>query len=210
MATKPIDAFLGAHQRATTLWNLHSAGVPGRPAKEKEDLLRASVILILAGIDSYFHDKILERLTPYLKRQRGKDLSGDLVKIIEGNGGIAKMLQLLYQERPHRHIHTIVKNVKADLTFQKPDKIEKAVKIIGVKDLWFQVAKRMKGRESKDGVVDALRNYANRRDKIAHEADRARGGGVTPIKRGYVKRCLTWSKQFIDAADGAIDATTGD
>lgn len=209
MALKAIEVFQTTHERATTLLRQHSTGKAGRPKKEKEDILRAAVMLIVAGVDSYFHDKILECLTPFLKTRKGKNVPGNLVKILESKGGVGRLLPILYEERPHRHIHTIVKKAHADLTFQKPDKITNALKLISVSDFWFKVARRMGRGASKKSVRERLGRYAARRDKIVHEGDRTRGGKTNPISRPYVRDCLSFINRFITAADSVIDRATG-
>jgi len=206
---KAIDAFQATLERAQTLFDLHSSGTAGRPKKEKEDILRAAVMLAIAGVDSYFHDKILERLTPFLKACKGKNLPGSLVQLIEKNGGAKKLLAILYEERPHRHIHTIVKRAQADLTFQKPDRVEGALKLLGISDFWYRTARKLGRGASKESAKRQLGQYAARRDKIAHEADRTSGGKLNKISRPYVRGCLRFVKRFIGAADKVIDAATG-
>lgn len=203
-----IEVFLATHERAQTLLKLHSSGGAGRPKKERDDILRAALVLILAGVDTYFHDKVLERLTPFLRARKGRGLPGDLVKLIESNGGVGKLLTILYEERPHRHIHTMVKRAQADLTFQKPDKIERALRIIGVSDFWYKTAVKMKPRTSKERLRRQLARYAARRDRIAHQADRSGRGRLSPINRPYVRDCLRFVMRFIRAADAAIDQAT--
>jgi RiboL-PSP-HEPN len=208
VTTKAITAFSSTHERAGTLLKLHSSGTAGRPKKEKEDILRAAVMLAVAAVDSYFHDKILERLTPLLQARKGKNLPGDLIKLLEKNCGVEKLLGVLYEERPHRHIHTIVKQAQADLTFQKPDKIENALKLIGISDFWYKVAVKMGHGTSKESLKRKLGQYAARRDKIAHEADRAPGSTLNKISRPYVKECLNFVDRFIKGADTMIDKAT--
>jgi hypothetical protein len=209
VSTKAINAFLATLGRAQTLLDLHSSGTAGRPRKEKDDILRAAVMLAVAGVDSYFHDKMLERLTPFLKSLKGKNLPDELIKLLEKNGGVRKLLGIMYEERPHRHIHTIIRKAQSELTFQKPDKIEHALKTIGMSDFWYKVAVRMGRRVSKDSVKQKLGQYAARRDKIAHEADRKTSGQLSQITRKYVRDCLSFIERFVSAADAVIDAATG-
>jgi len=209
MPAKAITAFRTAHERAETLFNIHSTGKRGRPKKEREDILRAAVVLEIAAVDSYFHDKILERLTPFLKSRKGQGLPGGLVDLLERKGGTRKVLGIMYKPRPHRHIHTVVKKAQADLTFQKPPKITNALKLIGVTDFWYKVARKMGRRASKDSVKERVGQYASRRDKIAHEGDRKRGGSLNAIRRPYVRDCLNFFQRFIEAADAVIDTSTG-
>lgn len=205
---KAIDAFMATHGRAKTLLKLHSSGTPGRPKRERGDILRAAVMLAVAAVDAYFHDKILERITPYLKAKKGKGLPGDLIKMLEKGGGVEKLLGIFYEERPHRHIHTIVRQAQADITFQKPDKIESALRLVGVTDFWYLVALKMRRRTSKKFLRRKLGQYAARRDAITHEADQATGKRLREISRPYVKLCLEFLTRFIKAADVVIDKKT--
>jgi len=208
MSIKAINAFSATLQRAETLLTFHSA-TRGRPPKEREDILRAAVMLAVAAVDSYFHDKILERLTPFLLTRRGRSIPGGLIKLLENSGGVGKLLEILYADRPHRRIHTIVTRAQADLTFQKPDKIEAALKILAISDFWYRVARKMGRRTSREGVRRKLGQYASRRDKIAHEADRTTGGELAPIRKPYVAGCISFIRRFIHAADHVIDQATG-
>jgi len=209
MRGKAIDAFVATMNRATTLYNLHSSGTAGRPRREKEDILRAAVMMAMAGVDCYFHDKVLERLTPYLKARQGRGLPGDFIELLRKKGGVTTLMEILYARRPHRRLHTLVKKAQADLTFQKPDKIERGLKMIGISDFWYKVARRMGRRASKDWVRRKLAQYGARRDKIAHEADRESRGRTRPITRPYTRGCLTFVERFVRAADAVIDRATG-
>lgn len=206
---RAIEAFDATIERAETLFSLHSTGAAGRPRKEKEDILRATIMLAIAGVDAYFHDKVLERITPFMKMKKGRHLPGDLLELLRGNGGIQKLLEIMYEQRPHRHIHTLVKNVQADKTFQKPDKIEGALRLVGINDFWFKVAQRMGRGASKEGIKRKVGQYAHRRDKIGHEADRSGAGRLNHISRPYVRECLSFVQKFIHSADQVIDEGTG-
>jgi hypothetical protein len=130
------------------------------------------------------------------------------VKLLNDNGGVQMLLRIMYEERPHRHIHTIVRKQLADITLQKPDKIENGLKYLGITDFWFETAKKMGRRMSRDGLKDKVARYADRRDKIAHEGDHVDNRRLRPIKRGYVRSCLEFLSDFVEAADPVIDAKT--
>ncbi len=64
--------------------------------EDYDDLGRASVVLIVAAMDSYFTDAFIEKLVPFLECNKP---TKDLVKVLEKAGvGVKEALELLYEK----------------------------------------------------------------------------------------------------------------
>ena len=67
-----VDAMLEAHKIVTRQ--------QGRPPRFLSDILRSTIILIIASLDSYLHDVIQERVYHYVSIRKGKNLHKKLLK----------------------------------------------------------------------------------------------------------------------------------
>ncbi|MCR8546797.1 hypothetical protein M4578_03075 [Salipiger sp. P9] len=129
--TKPITTFEKTVERAVSLLKLHEE----QPALEElDDLIRAAVILSVAGFDRYFTAKYCDILVPHLKS--GQRIYSELYDSLEAAGLNAKFaLELLASERPFRKIRTIVQNSLSSHTTHRDEKIDELFSRIGLKDL---------------------------------------------------------------------------
>jgi hypothetical protein len=73
-----------------------------------DDLGRASVVLTVAAMDSYFTDAFIEKLIRFL---RSKKPTKDLIKKLEDAGfGLAAALELLNEKHPYGRIKRTLEN----------------------------------------------------------------------------------------------------
>jgi len=173
-----IDTFTETIERASHLINIHEQlHSRGKPPKHYSDILRAAVVLAVAAMDGYFHDLIADNVTKLAKRRKGKNLPGKLVEVIKKEATHEKLLEILHQKRPKRHIHTIIKKHLSDRTFQDAGKIEQGLKILGIDDFWLPVGKRLGTDKNKAKIF--VQGYVDRRHNIVHQGDR-RGKGREP------------------------------
>ena len=111
-----------------------------------------------------------------------------------------------FSDRPRVHIATAIRKRNADRTFINPDKIEEALQMVGIDNIWALAAKKFRRR--KDGLKTLFKNYAERRNKIAHEGDAFRvtrkKGKLRSIRRPYVEQCLLDIKKLIDVIEKVI------
>ena len=73
-----------------------------------DDLGRASIVLAVAAMDSYFTDAFIEKLVPFLQRSKP---SKDLVSLLEKAGfGVSDALQLLNKWNPLERVKKTLEN----------------------------------------------------------------------------------------------------
>lgn len=151
--------------RARALGGLFSALSKGAtPVLDLTDLLRAELVLAVSAFDHFIHEvarrgilEIYKGLRPptpaYLKFEVSLRCLPDLV----ASPGDSTVLD---QEIRVRHSWQ---------SFQKPEKIAEAIRLVSAKSLWDEIAIGI-AMPAKD-VKARLSAIADRRDKIAHEAD---------------------------------------
>lgn len=130
------------------------------------DILRAELVLAVSALDQFVHEVVrLGMLDAYEGRRLRTNaflrfqvsLEGALRGIDSNNAGNSYWLDDQIRTR------------NAYRSFQSPDNIADAVRLVSEVQLWNEVAKRM-GTPS-DEVRNRLRLIVDRRNQIAHEAD---------------------------------------
>lgn len=195
MSTKSYKSFERTLERASALLDAQKIVTQqkGRPPWFLSDILRASLVMIMAALDSYIHDVIQERVYVYLFQSKGKNLQKKLLDVLREAIPYERIFEVWFADRPKVHIATAIRKRNAERTFMKPDKIEEALKMVGINDVWKIAANKFKRR--RDGIKTLFGKYAERRDKIAHEGDAFRvtraKGKLRSIRRPYVEDCLS-------------------
>jgi hypothetical protein len=128
------------------------------------DILRAELVLAVSALDHYIHELVRQGMvetyhghriqTPaYLRFQ---------VSLESSLQGIATPTSddWLQDQISERHGYQ---------SFQHPDKIAAAIRLVSDAELWNEVSNRL-GQPSQD-VKERLKIIINRRNQIAHEAD---------------------------------------
>jgi len=119
-----------------------------------------------------------------------------------------RLIEILFKDRPTSHISSIVRKQLNDRTYQDPGKIEDALKILGVDDLWFKVGQRLGvGKEDAKGKVLL---YVKRRHQIVHRGDygqtKKSKNRLTPIRREFADTCIANIEELIKALDEVVEA----
>jgi hypothetical protein len=165
---------------------------------EKEDLVRFSVVLTVAALDSYFTDKFCDVLVPFLKKN---EPTNDLIEILENAGLNAKTaLELISMDRPFRRIRTLVERSFSNYTTQRTDVIDKLFRSIGLQD-FSNNAQRIVGRKSLKKRVQML---VNRRNDIAHESDLDYRGRPKKIDVEKIEGQIADLELFVEGAEKLI------
>jgi len=204
---KALEVFKFNIDRARTFLEIHkSFGERGRPPDWSGDLLRAGLIFAVSALDTYLHDKINQSITPFIIKKRGKELPGALMEIFKGISH-QKLLQIMFEERPKVHLSEAVKNHFSDKTLQDPIKIESALRVIGIDDLWFLLGKEL--RLSKKKAKIFIQSHIVRRHQIAHEADlgtsRRHRHRLRRIARPEVDKAIDNIDKFVNSIDKIVE-----
>jgi hypothetical protein len=183
MMKPAIETFDECMLRARALHDIHGAiSKQVTSAIDLSDILRAEIVLCLSALDHFVHE--LTRLgmlecwegTRALSKAFGRFPLPVAVASKLGNPAVAKAAF----ESEIRAKHSF-------LSFQHPDKIADAVRLVSDKKLWEEVATEL-GAAS-DTLKTSLRLMVDRRNKIAHEADidPSYPGQRWPIDRALVE-----------------------
>jgi len=204
-----IEIFRQTIERAQALVDLHRTLCPrGKPKAEYADILRSAVVVAVSAMDGYFHEKLVESVPRLVRAKKGRHLPGKLVQIIKEQASHEKLIETIFKERPTSHIASMVRNSVRDRTYQDVGKIEDALRIIGLDDLWYRVGRKLKiGKEKARGLVQG---YVTRRHQIVHRGDfgqtKRTKNKLHGITRRYAERCVADISRFIEIVDGLVES----
>jgi hypothetical protein len=143
-------------------------------AFDVEDLYRAAWVQAVSALDHWVHRELYERALGFVVN----------VGIPRPRKFLTLQIPMALFEDVHHHSKTLHETFLDHLrtqfgyqSFQAPEKIKQALGYISDAPLWDSVAKRL----NSDGnqVVAELKSIVQRRNKIAHEADRDSENGRT-------------------------------
>lgn len=162
------------------------------------DIQRAAMVMAVSALDHYVHEKTRVGMREVLEGARQK--TDAFLKF-----SIPMRLTLDARSDPARDdwIEDAVQLAHGHLPFQKADVIADAIRLISDAKLWEEVAGQLGAADAK--VVKAnLAVITDRRNKIAHEADRdpTQPGRRWPISHGLVSDAI----EFIEKVVHAIEA----
>lgn len=196
---KAIDAFRDSLARVDHLAGLHKAlGLLTTTAVDSSDLLRAQIVLAISALDYYVHEvtligmlQIYQGVRPATKAFVGYRISVGAML----SGYPAGSTAWLEAEIRERH---------SFLSFQQPDKIADAIRLISDVKLWQSVAARM--GEDDSNLKARLRLLVDRRNKIAHEADLdpSYPGARWPISEADVAASRKFLSELVEAIHAVV------
>lgn len=161
-----LDQFHISINRVRDLIAVHnSVKAQSTPALDLSDILRAALVLSVSALDFYVHEIVrLGMLEIYQGlRPESTAFSRFQISLASAREALSVNMNLDYwleNEIRQRHSYK---------SFQQPEKIADAIRLISDKKLWGEVANHM-GRTARD-VKRQLSIIVDRRNKIAHEAD---------------------------------------
>lgn len=168
MAETPFEQTIG---RAEGLLALHRRlhGRQARPEKGLSDLLRAALVLAVAGLDAHMVDLIV-RSVPHLARKG--ELGVDVANWVKGNA--EETVACLGADDPHAALADLARSHLGDQTFQRAAMIEGVLQgALGCGPPWEAAGRRLSERKpwSEEKVKKTLNEYVERRHRIAHDGD---------------------------------------
>jgi len=179
------------------------------------ELVRAALVGIVSALDRYCHDLIVSRIVSALNRSEkriNKELRKLQIPIMaarlavqharkrRGKGGRIRT-------RPMTIIRHAIQDMLYRESYQGPEEINRALRMVEIEDLWRGCATAM-GCTPGD-VTDHLKKIVDCRNKIVHEGDvlrRRRGGKLAlhPVSRRQVQQDVQWVASLV----GAIETIT--
>ncbi len=161
-----LDQFHININRVRDLIALHnSVKAQSTSVLDLSDMLRAALVLAVSALDYYVHEVVRLGMLEIHQGLRPQPPGFSRFQISlgtarEGLKNPPDFASYLEDEIRQRHSYK---------SFQQPDSIADAIKLISDKKLWLEVASIM-GRKDKD-IKNELKVIIDRRNKIAHEAD---------------------------------------
>ena len=146
------------------------------------------------------------------EREDQNKLASDLIAFLDGPAKTERIGHVLYwsyasKQRPFAHIRAEIDRLSLLRSYQEPNKIEAAFKLIGCRSIFD-------GMAGGDKVVRAamwkdLDEYSLRRNKIVHEGDRLRGKKAGRKARlmteRYVNRVIKRIDEIVELLELEID-----
>lgn len=130
-------------------------------------LLRAEIVFAVSALDQYVHSVVLFQVIDFPKT--GKPGSKSFSKLLLGLDSV----QIILNNDETTDVFPLIEQqLKQNLgwrSFQQPDKIAEALKIVCDKKIWDEVSS-LTGKDAKL-LKEQLQLIVKRRDSIAHEAD---------------------------------------
>ncbi len=193
---KALDQFTANIERARSLSGLAtSLSEITTDAVDFSDIFRASLVLSVSALDNFIHEFVrLGMLDVHTGKRPMTDAHLKFrVPLSATRDAISSASQDEWLDQAIRQAH-------GWLSFQQPDKIADAIRLMSSVSLWEQVGVEL-GKSAK-AVKTQLSAIVDRRNKIAHEADMdpTSPGYRWPINLTIVQEAL----DFIDEVVAAI------
>lgn len=176
------------------------------------ELLRAVITSSISALDRYIHDQVVTHSLNLLRRAEA-DVPKELKKLRIPLLTVKKSLEKLRSNgtsRPGSILKADLREIlHRDETFQNVSGVERGAKMLGIKDFWSELTKKMPGHTKSGDVQDRLREIATRRNQIVHEADvviqeRARLPKLRDISRTEAENARKFVCDLVAAFDNLV------
>lgn len=208
-----LEAASDYERMYSELRSLKGLGQRGRLSAQNQYLMwlpRAMVVASLSALDAYVHDVLYQELPKLLDKSEG--LSDELAEIVCGVVRVSKashvrqvMPLIRSREGPRDLAKKIMDENLRYESYQQPERIVSAFKILGIDDVFRAVSERWTGpRTSRDDIAKRLAGYAKRRNQIAHESDLDAHHEPRRITPEYGRTCKGFIATLVQHMDGVV------
>jgi hypothetical protein len=190
-------------RRLLALANVSPAPVPKFPAN---DLRRASLVMAVAGLDTYLHARVLRsaarlrKASQFPSAWRAFDIP--LIELAKGARATVVARAAGKDSRPWVHLLNALQERILKDPFQSPKQVELAVSLCGKNKIWQKVAPIM--ASTPEVIKKRLGEIAHRRNQIVHEGDLTRR--VRPQKLKWNKMRTAWCQSQTDWLESLVRA----
>lgn len=176
------------------------------------ELLRGTITSAVSALDRYIHDQIVNHATRLLGRAEAsipKELKQLRLPVLTVKRSIEKSRND-GASRPGTILkRDLQKMLHRDETFQSVSGVERGAQMLGLKDFWAELTKKMSGYSKAGDVQESLRKIATRRNQIVHEADvitqqRAREIKLRDITKPEAENIVTFIETLVKAFDELV------
>ena len=198
---RPISTFTKTIERSTALIDHYDTS----PAlDEKDDLLRAAVVISVAAFDRFFTARFCDVLVPHLKKSN--KLSEKLVTHLSNAGLDTEFaLELAVSQRPFRKIRTIVQNSLSRHTTHRTDVIDDLFLSLSLKNL----CKNAEKKASRRNLRRRIEKLVDIRNEISHQAHVNQRGNPKTINSNDIRSRISDLKIFVEMCDEIISSKFG-
>jgi hypothetical protein len=159
------EAFLQNVDRAKALHGLHvSLSSKITSALDISDLLRAQLVLLISAFDHFVHELVVLGMLESWDGLRPRTESYARFQVPLGSAA-----SISDPSSGRRQLETEIRAKHGHVSFQQPDKIAEAIRLISNVELWNKIS--AKSRIPVVEIKTRLKIIVDRRNKIAHEAD---------------------------------------
>lgn len=160
-----LEQFESNIQRTRTLATLHSVlGTRTTSALDTSDILRSALVLTVSALDQYVHEIVRLGILEIYRGRRPYTSSS-----LKFSVSLRSALQIRIAPADDSWLDNEIREHHSWQSFEHPDKIADAIRLISDVSLWDTVASDL-GSVAPD-VKQRLKLIVDRRNKITHEAD---------------------------------------
>lgn len=169
-----ISRIYGKDQKSLLVFQ-HSIGIDRSHFSHDyaSELLRAALVASVSALDRCMHDIIVKYVWQakdwFEDDKMPKELRDLNIPIQDVYAAVLKARTP--GSKPGALVRKVIQDQLGRRSFQKPDDVDAALRTIGIKDVWNQLAKELKEGDGAKGARDRLHMIVSRRNQIVHEAD---------------------------------------
>ena len=173
-------------------------------AVDTSDLLRAALVFSVSALDHFVHDFTRIGMLEIHGQTRPPTPAYDDFRV-----PLSAVQQALLHHGGDDWLDREIRAAHGWLSFQFPDKIADAIRLVSPVKLWEVVS--LKRNEDPAALKAQLRAIVERRNKIAHEADLdpTNPGERWPIDRTLVEDAINFLDSTVHAIYDAASSTQG-
>lgn len=174
-------------------------------------LPRATVVSAVGALDAYIHDVLalhIPRLLADAATQISESLAALLGRVVSTRKteDVRDMLRFIRSTTgPQSLAQELREKICRFESYQAPDKVVGALKVLGIQDVLADAAGRWQGPQTtRDDIATRLDRYVKRRNQIAHETDLDVHGQPRAITPDYAWRCKEFIKDLVQRMDPSL------
>lgn len=208
--TLPLRNFETNARRVRALICEVHPGVPSRARKLQSDVAAAAIVMTISAVDTYFGDRLAEDFERRFGHFDEEALGDILASIFQSGAGDLERRKFAHALQHREPKGEVVRMFRAHVdltTYQEPGAIAREVARFGVRNLWGDIDFRWRGKYGKSLKTQSVfREWAARRNAIAHRAGRARGGQAASRTAEHVasdeaRDCLNFFTRLLALVD---------
>lgn len=174
-------------------------------------LPRATVVSAVGALDAYIHDMLalhIPRLLADATTQVSESLANLLGRVVstKKRDDVQEMLRFIRSTTgPQSLAQEVREKICRFESYQAPDKVVGALRILGIEDVLADAAGRWQGPQTtRNNIATRLDRYVKRRNQIAHETDLDVHGIPRAITPDYAWDCKEFIKDLVERMNPSL------